>query len=194
VPDEPPTVPPSGALDVPRTIRAMLDSMDPAPGFVVGPAGDVLAWNQSWSVIATGLGLFDGMTGPAPNVARYTFTHPVARSAFPHWPTVADEEVARLRFVTALWPHQPDVAALVEELRQHQEFETRWTAHRIGRRHRGARRIAHPDAGTLDVDYEVLNVADDGLLELVAWIPADAATAERIRSLNGAPRLRLVDR
>ena len=70
----------------------------------------------------------------------------------------------------------------------------RWDAHPIGEKHRGSKRLTHPEVGDLDLDYEVLDLADESGLQLITWLPGSPATAERLQTLTGAPRLRLVER
>jgi transcriptional regulator with XRE-family HTH domain len=183
------------ASEVPATIVSVLDALDPMPAFVIGPTADLVAWNQAWASVVNGLGMLEATVGTArPNLARFVFTHPAARMVYPEWRTAADEQVGRLRRTAACYSHEPAVAALVEELRQDPEFEARWAAHPVGEKRRGSKRLAHPEVGDLVLDYEVLDLADDTGLQMVTWIAADAATADRLQTLTGAPHLRLVER
>jgi len=180
------------ALDVAPTVAALLDALDPTPAFVVGPVADVLAWNTSWAAVAGALGLLDAAPGTPPNLARYVFRHPAARSVFPEWRSAADEQAGRLRRAFTHWAHDEHVQDLVTELRGGPEFETRWNAHPIGEKRRGTKRLHHPEVGDLHVAFEVLELPDDAEQQLVTWLPADDETAARLAALTGAPRLRLV--
>jgi transcriptional regulator with XRE-family HTH domain len=182
------------ARDVPPTVAAVLAALDPTPAFVLGPLGDVVARNTAWVAVARGLGLLDVAPGELPNLVRFVFTHPAARSVFPEWRTAADEQAGRLRRALTYWSHEPAAVELLEELRGQPEFDIRWDAHPIGEKRRGTKRLSHPVAGDLDVAYEVLDLADESQLQLITWLPADEQTASRIESLVDPPRLRLVDR
>ena len=81
------------AGEVAPTVAALLDALDPTPAFVLGPAGDVLAWNAAWASVAGGLGMLDVAAG-RPNLARFVFLHPAARTVFPEWRAAADEQAA----------------------------------------------------------------------------------------------------
>lgn len=175
------------------TVASLLDALDPTPAFVIDPIGDVLAWNTAWATVAGGLGLLDTVSEQRPNFVRFVFTHPAARTVFPEWRAAADEQAGRLRRATTLWAHEAAVGALVDELLIEPEFAVRWNAHPIGEKRRGTKRLAHPDVGDLEIAYEVLDLADDGGQQLISWLPADEPTADRLTSLTGSPRLRLVE-
>jgi transcriptional regulator with XRE-family HTH domain len=179
--------------EVPPTVAAVLDALDPTPAYVVGPSGDIVAWNAAWAAIATGLGLLDGTGGPTPNLVRFVFSHPSARTVFPEWRVAADEQAARLRRAGAYWGHHAAVGELIDELRLDPEFEVRWNAHPVGEKRRGSKCLHHPSVGDLVFDYEVLELADDSGLQMITWLAADPETADRVGALVGTPRLRLVE-
>jgi hypothetical protein len=175
------------------TVAALLDSLDPIPSFVVGPGGDVLAWNPAWAAVAGGLGLLDAEPPVRPNLVRFVFSHPAARTVYPEWRAAADEQAGRLRRALTTWPHDAALHALVAELAAGPDFAVRWDAHPIDERRRSTKRLAHPEVGDLDLDVEVLELPDDGGQQLISWLPADEATAARLRVLTGPPHLRLVE-
>jgi transcriptional regulator with XRE-family HTH domain len=182
------------AREVPPTVSSVLDALDPTPAFVIGPVGDVVAWNPAWAAVAGPLGLLDVEPGTLPNLARFVFRDPAARTVFPEWRLAADEQAGRLRRAASRWSHEAAVTDLIAELRLDPEFEVRWNAHPISEKRRGSKRLTHPDVGDLVVAYEVLDLAGDTQLQLIAWLPDDDVTAERMHALTGTPRLRLVER
>ena len=179
---------------VPATVQGVLDALDPSPAFVIGPIGDLIAWNRTFAVVGTGLGLLDPRNGSPPNLVRFVFTHPAARIVFPEWRTAADEQVGRLRKAVLHWSHDQAIVDLVDDLRGDPEFDVRWDAHPIGEKHRGTKRVTHPEVGDLGIDYEVLDLRGDDELQLITWLAADAITAKRLATLTGGPGgLRLVE-
>src|SRR5690606_18833737 len=50
----PASTPPIG--EVSRGLRAVLEQVEPAPAFVLGPARDLLAWNATWERLVRPLG------------------------------------------------------------------------------------------------------------------------------------------
>jgi transcriptional regulator with XRE-family HTH domain len=180
---------------VPDTVRALLVALGATPAYVVGPYGDLLAWNESWERVVRPLGMLDD---PSPNLARYVFRHPAAVATYPDWDEVADDQLRTLRAATARWTADEALVALVAELQELPAFAARWSRHAVEEKRRGVKRLAHPTAGELRIAYEVLLLPDDTGQRLVSWLPADDATARALGELVAAPapsspaRLRLV--
>jgi transcriptional regulator with XRE-family HTH domain len=162
--------------DVAPGVQHLLDDLGSTPAFVVGPLSDVIAWNPSWERVASALGMLDDTRA---NLARFVFTHPRAHTVYADWDTAAAEQVARLRAAEPRWRDEPTFLALLEELRAVDEFTTRWSAHPVAEKRRGAKRLLDPDVGELHLAYEVLLLADDDQ-QLVTWRAADDLTAERL--------------
>lgn len=175
----PASTPPIG--EVSRGLRAVLEQVEPAPAFVLGPARDLLAWNATWERLVRPLGLLDDEQRP--NLARFTFLdEPRARTVHPDWEAVADEQVAALRAVSVVLADQPGFTGLVDELLTMPAFAARWSAHVVAERRSTPTRIVHPAVGELRLDVETLT--QDGSLDaqrLVVWLAADEATDDRIR-------------
>ncbi len=166
-------------------VRHLLDDLGSTPAFVVGPFGDIVAWNAPWERVVTPLGMLDD---PPTNLARYVFTHPSARGVYADWPTAADDQVAKLRAAEPRWGEEPAFVALRDQLLALDEFAARWSTHPIAEKRRGTKRLAHPGAGHLDLAYEVLLLADDDQ-QLVTWRAADDLTAARLTAIldDGRP-------
>jgi hypothetical protein len=92
------------------------------------------------------------------------------------------------------WSHDPAITTLIDELRGNSEFDVRWHAHPVAEKHRGTKRLTHPEVGDLTLDYEVLDLQGGDELQLITWLAADATTAKRLATLTGGPGgLRLVE-
>ena len=157
------------------TVLALLDRLDPSPAVVLGPYADLLAWNQAWEHLAAPMGFLDD---PLPNLARFVFVRPQARVAFEDWDVAADDQVTHLRGAALRWRDDARFQSLLTELQDVPEFAVRWQAHQVGEKRRGTKALVHPDHGVLRIDYEVLRLAEETDQRLIAWLPADAATAE----------------
>ena len=181
----------AAAIEIPPSVRQLLDRLEPTPAFVLGAAGDVLALNRAWETVVRPLGMLDG---PSPNLIRYLFLDARARDVYPDWSDVADGQVAALR--QAGVRAGPSVAfdALVEEMLKVPEFATRWAAHAVAEKRRGAKRIVHPTVGELRVLFETLLLPDDTYLRLITWLPADEVTASALlaAATGTGGRLRVV--
>jgi transcriptional regulator with XRE-family HTH domain len=165
--------------DVSPGVRHLLDGLQATPAFVVGPIGHVIGRNDAWERVVAPLGMLDDAP---PNLARYVFTHPRAREVYADWSAAADEQVAHLRAAEPCWGAEPAFGALLDELVAVEEFASRWSTHPVAEKHRGSKRLDHPDAGPLDLAFEELLLPDDDQ-QLVTWRAADDATAERLAAL-----------
>jgi transcriptional regulator with XRE-family HTH domain len=165
------------------TVQILLDRLGPTPAFVLGPFDDVLAWNRAWERVVTPLGMLDG---DDPNLARYVFTHPKASTVLPDWELSVDEHVARLRVASVRWGDDARLATMLDEFAAVPAFSARWSRHLVEDKHRGVKRIVHPDAGELRIAYDVLLLPDDGEQRLTTWLPADDATAHALDGLLDA--------
>lgn len=171
--------PPALDAEVPATVRALLDQLT-APAFVVGPLGDVLASNGAYRTVVGPLGLLD-----VPNLIRHVFVHPDAPTVYGDWAATADAQVARLRAAHRRLEDDPVVTGLLAELQQIPAFAERWDAHPVTQEALGPKLLHHPEAGDLRLDFEALGLARDDQ-QLIAWLPADAATADALRDLVAA--------
>jgi transcriptional regulator with XRE-family HTH domain len=171
------------ARAVAPTVTALLKGLGTTPAFVVGPANDVLAWNDAWEQLVRPLGMLDGAV---PNLARHVFLHSDARTVYPDWVAAADEQVSRLRAATGRWGDDHDFAMLMDELRTSPDFNERWSMFATTERRRGTTRIVHPNFGGLRLNYEVLLLADDvDQQRLITWLPADDSTATALAGAGG---------
>lgn len=180
----PASSPPIGVVS--STVRVLLDRLEPTPSFVLGPADDVLAWNRTWEHLVRPIGLLDDPVRT--NLVRFTFVDEVrARAAYPDWETEADVHVANLRTASILLSDQPGFTGLVEELRGHPAFATRWDSHGVAAKRTRTKAIVHPDVGELRLDVEILSIEATGGQRMVTWLPADDATEDAMRRAVSTP-------
>jgi hypothetical protein len=156
----------SAAQRVRPSVQRIIDAMTDAPALVQNGRGDVLAANR------LGLALFSEMdlAPPRPaNHARFVFLDPRARRFFLDWERVADDTVAMLRAEAGRDPHDRNLTDLVGELStRSDDFRIRWAAHNVRAHQTGAKRYHHPVVGDLTLTYEILELAADPGLDLLA--------------------------
>lgn len=176
----PAVTPPARAVR--PTVRAILDQLEPAPAAVLNKLTDLLAWTDGYARLAGPVGILDG---DVPNLVRFTFDDARARTAYPDWDAIADEQVAHLR--DALRADDPDATALVELLTAAggREFTDRWGARPVLHRRSGVTRIVHPAEGELRVAFETLQLPDADDQRLVVYLAADQATSSALDRLTG---------
>lgn len=166
----------SGDVDeVPAGVRTILGQLERTPAVVVGPWFQVVAYNAAWERVVQPIGLLDG---DPPNLARFTFLDPRAKTVYPGWTETADEQAAVLRDGRVRWRADERMNTLIDELLEVPEFAARWHQHEVAMRRRGTKTVLHPVEGVLNVSFEVLLLPDLGDQRIIAWLPADEATAE----------------
>ncbi len=170
------------AIEVRPGVAALLAALEPTPAVVLNHLGDALAWTDGYDRVARPLGLLDG--GP-PNLLRYAFTDPRARTAFPDWDDVAADLAAELHAEQ----RAPGDAArtLADELTEvaGAAFSGPWADVALAARRSGVRALAHPDVGVLRLAYETLTLPDHDRQRLLTFLPADEATATGLDRLHG---------
>ncbi|WP_219510719.1 helix-turn-helix transcriptional regulator [Nonomuraea ceibae] len=147
---------PAPAARVGPTLRRMLDALTGLPAFATDRRLDVVAWN------ALGSELIGGLTGPSrrdPNQARYLFLDPASRDVHPEWADRAAEAVGQLRVAAGQYPGDAELVNLIKDLSERSaEFRRIWASGEIVMCTAGRKRLRHPAAGLLDLDYETLHV------------------------------------
>jgi transcriptional regulator with XRE-family HTH domain len=170
------------ARTVRPTVQALLDRLEPAPAFVLNGLSDVLAWTAGYERVAAPLGILDDRP---PNLLRFTFEDARARTVYPNWGAIADEQVANLR--ASLRPDDGEAKALVDSLAASAgaEFRARWEARPVTSKRTGVKRIVHPEVGELRLAFETMHLPDVDGQRLVVYFAADEATSGALDLLNG---------
>lgn len=137
-------------------LQRILDSLDGFPAFVTDHRLDVVAWN------GPGAELIGGVADPARrdrNNARFLFLDPASRDVHPDWEDRAAEAVGQLRVTSGRYPDDAELAALIIELSAlSDDFRRIWDSGEVTMCAAGRKRLRHPVAGLLDLDFEVLHV------------------------------------
>ncbi|MGA6168345.1 helix-turn-helix transcriptional regulator [Amycolatopsis magusensis] len=164
----------------PRQVRApvlrTLRLLEPGVAMVTNRLGDVLAHTGGFRSATSGTGLLDAA---APNLNRYLFTDPRARTFFVDWDDVADEQAFDL------WqaPSLENLEWLTTELTPiaGSDFTCRLSRHVVPRR--GVLRLNHPGGHQLRLLRETLELTADAQ-QLVVFLPADEQTATSLDQLQ----------
>jgi hypothetical protein len=170
------------AMAVRPTVRALLDRLEPAPAVVLNRLGYVLATTTGYERLARPIGLLDGEW---PNVIRFTFADPRARTAYPDWNRMAAEHVAQLK--SELRRGDPHAQELADDLIviAGTPFTERMDAATGPPSRTGVDRLVHPEEGELRLAYETLDLPDADEQRLIVHLPADDATAAALDRLTG---------
>ncbi|MFI9504134.1 helix-turn-helix transcriptional regulator [Nocardia sp. NPDC052566] len=168
-----PTPPPR---QVRAAVRKTLDLLEPGIAIVTNRLGDVLAHTSGFETLTAGTGLFD--TTP-PNLTRYVFTDPRARTFFADWDDIADEHA----FDLWLAPSVENLEWFTAELTPiaGPDFTGRLNHHVVPRR--GLLRLHHPAGHELRLERQSLELLTDAQ-QLVVFHPADEQTTAAIDDLR----------
>ena len=149
-------------------MATLVEAVRPNPAYVLDRLSNMLAANPE------GLALYDGFADISPrqrNTCRYLMTNPRAREIFLEWEEIARGAVAHLRAANADNLHDPELQALVAELREESAlFEEWWSEHIVERRRTSIKYIRATDGDTIARRYEVLHLPEDGL-RMTLWLP-----------------------
>ena len=143
--------------------KRLIEAMHGIPAVIVGRRNEVLAWNRLGHLLLAGHLDAGAPAHPAdrPNLTRLLFLDPHTRDLHRSWSEEAGLAVASLRFVAAQFPDDRELAELVGELSMKSpEFSALWARHPVARCTRGVKRLHHPEVGDLDLEFEVLHLAD----------------------------------
>ncbi len=147
-------------------VQRILDAMTDAPALVQNARLDIFAANRLGYAVYSEMDLAPGR--PA-NHARFVFLDPCAKRFFLDWDRVADDTVAMLRAEAGRDPHDRDLTDLVgAHSTQSRDFRVRWAAHNVRAHQTGAKRFHHPVVGDLSLTFEMLELAADPGLHLLA--------------------------
>ncbi|MFF1697368.1 helix-turn-helix domain-containing protein [Streptomyces sp. NPDC058257] len=164
------------------TVRALVDRLEPTPAVLFNRLGDILAYTTGYERIVRPFGLLDD---ERPNLIRFLFTDERARTAYPEWDAVADEQIALFRGQSML--DDPHAGGFADELTvvAGAPFADRMTVVPRLPRNSGVERMAHPEVGAMRLSYETLTLPDADGQRLVVHLPADEASSAALDRLNG---------
>jgi len=150
-----------------RNVQRLLDAMAESPAVIMNGRTDALAANQLGRALFAPV--FADPIRP-PNFARFTFLDIRARDFWIEWDRIADDTVELLRAQAGRDPYDKALTDLIGELAtRSQEFRHRWAAHDVRLHRTGMKHFRHPVIGDLHLTYEVLELATDEGLSLVAY-------------------------
>ncbi len=182
-----------GAGARPRRRRSASEPVDPrsqllvesvtGPALIIGPTGDVLAWNT------LGHALLAGHVDPEgpyrrhdrPNLARLIVLDPHGRDLYVDWPAKVRGVAAHLRYNAARHPDDDRIAAIIGELMVNsKEFARIWAGYGVRPCGVDDLELAHPLVGRLSLVQHLLVSPTDPDRVLHVYVaepdsPSDAA-------------------
>ncbi len=140
-----------------------------AAAYILDRRWNIMSWNQAF------LYLFDGWPArdTQPNLLRYIFLDPAARSLVVDWEERASRVVAEFRADAG--PHTGDAGLreVIQQLLQESPvFAHWWTRHTVVDREGGLREFQHPRQGRLSYQQITFRLATRPDCKLVMLLPA----------------------
>ncbi|MGD9995403.1 MAG: helix-turn-helix transcriptional regulator [Ilumatobacteraceae bacterium] len=153
----------------PDALVRLIESMEPAPAYVLGPRWEFLAWNRAQSRLYPTI---DRLAAADRNLLWVIFAEPNARSLVGDWPQQARRILAEFRAGTAMLRGDAQVIALVERLqRESAEFAEWWPQADVAQFQTRIRHYHHPRAGDLAFEYQQLTPSEWPSLRVVCQLP-----------------------
>ncbi|GAA2840338.1 helix-turn-helix transcriptional regulator [Kribbella solani] len=168
---------------IPPGVQRIVDQLEGAPLCVCDAAWTMITWNS----------LFAAMTGDPSrwhgrqrNIIYRHFTAPGDRIV-----QTPDQQrefrnamVTDLRASLVRYPHDPELRALIEELRGYAEFARLWEQPVTGFHRSERKTIRHPEVGEFSIDCDVLAVPGNDLRIVVYTAAPGSDAAEKLRLLS----------
>ncbi len=177
----PPPLVPTLASPVSPALQRVLDAMPASPAYVKTPAWDIVAWNVAATKVLTD---YAALAPVQRNVLRRLFGTPGVRTTLPDWEADARFAVAAFRVDAARAGDCPEADALAAELQATSaDFRRLWAENEARSHGVGLKRMQHPLAGPLTLEYSAFSVDGGEGLSMVVFTPATEADAHAIAML-----------
>lgn len=157
-----------------------------APGYVCNSRIDIIATNAMARALLSPVFEFARATGTTPNTARFVFLEPAGRRFFPDYDKSSRSVVAALHASVGENPYDKPFTDLIGELSSRADvFRTLWARHDVAPHTTGNKLFRHPDAGLLELDFEVMPLPGDTRMTLAVFTAApDSPAADCLALLS----------
>jgi transcriptional regulator with XRE-family HTH domain len=160
-------------------VRDILDRLVELPAVVLGQSLDVLAWTP------IGAALLDLRAEGERNMARRVFLLSETRTLYPDWGAVAAETVSHLRRLSAERETDGELTKLIGELAvASPDFARLWSRHDVTAGVSRRKAFNHPQAGSFELEPEVMTLAGDQQTLCVYRAEPGSAGADALALLN----------
>ncbi|WP_410786230.1 helix-turn-helix transcriptional regulator [Kribbella sp. C-35] len=169
---------------IPPGVQRIVDQLEGAPLCVTDAAWTMITWNPMFAAL---IGDPSEWPGRRRNILYKHFVEPGDRVVMTpeQQQNFRNAMVTDLRASLARYPHDPDLKALIEELRAgHDDFAHLWSQRVVGFHQSERKTIRHPDVGTFDIDCDVLAVPGSDLRMVVYTAAPNTEAAEKLRLLS----------
>ncbi|GEL02601.1 helix-turn-helix transcriptional regulator [Swaminathania salitolerans] len=182
----PPEVKYSASEGITARLQRMLDALAFSPAIVKTPLWDVVAWNDAAAAVLTDYGR---LAPEQRNILRIVFCTPQIREMQLDWPRMSRSVVAAFRADAVRAGAPEDVHRLISELSAcSPEFLALWQESDVGFHGEGTKRLNHPVAGMIALEYSGFTVEGRPDLGLIVYNPSTPEDLLRIQRLMDPER------
>ncbi|MES3152807.1 helix-turn-helix transcriptional regulator [Sphingomonas faeni] len=164
-------------------LQRVLDGMVLSPAIIKTALWDVVGWNRAAALLLTD---YAKLPREGRNILRLMFGSDRVRARNEDWDGIARFVVGAFRADVTRAGANTSAAAteLVAELsRISPDFAARWQDNDVVAHGEGVKRIHHPDAGLLAMEFSSFAVEGRPELGMIVYNPAQSDDAERLRIL-----------
>jgi len=164
-------------------LQRVLDGMALSPAIIKTAMWDVVGWNRAATVLLTD---YAKLPREDRNILRLMFGSNHVRSRNDDWDSIARFVVGAFRadVARAKAGTSAEVTRLVADLcAVSPEFDALWQDNDVVAHGEGVKRIRHPNAGLLAMDYSSFAVEGRPELGMIIYNPATPEDAEKLRNL-----------
>ncbi len=138
------------------------------PCYVLDLTWDLLAWNHAAETLFSGWLDSDN----APNMMKFMFMHPLAKSLVPDWDTRCGRIVAELRAEGIHYMQEPRLQAFIHEMSTTSDaFRTQWARQQVVERRGGERHFHHIVSGELRYTQVSWHLSGNRAVKMVMLLP-----------------------
>jgi transcriptional regulator with XRE-family HTH domain len=177
----PPPLTPGSPSPVSSTLQGVLDALTTSPAVVKTPLWDIVAWNAAATAVLTDYTL---LPAGERNLLRRLFSELSPTDRWPDWESDARFALAAFRFDMARAGGSPEAVALADELQaRSDDFRRMWADNEVSRQWVGRKRLEHPVAGPISLEYSTFAVDGAEGLSMVVFTPSTPEVARAIAAL-----------
>ncbi|MET8472409.1 helix-turn-helix transcriptional regulator [Streptomyces sp. NPDC006422] len=168
--------------------RALLSLVAARPAVILGRRNDVLAWNSLGRALVAPHLPADAPDDPSsrPSLPTLLFLDPHVRALYRDWEREAADYVAYLRLISGKYPDDEALTRMIGELCVRDDaFAALWSSGRVGECVAGTKRMVHPHAGEITVDFQLWAQTDQPDQRIEIYELRDDPDGTRTRALLG---------
>jgi len=176
---QPSTSPIPGPQEAPSALVRLIESMEPAPAYVLGPRWEFAAWNAAQARLYPRIETLDDDDR---NLLWVLFCDPSTKELIVDWDIHARQALAEFRAATTARRADPEFVELIGKLQaESREFAAWWPEHGVAQFETRLRRFRHPAAGVLTFEYQQMAPVEWPSLRVVCQLPVPGDdSAERL--------------